>query len=442
MVGQVFSHGMFPGIQQLGLGAGKMLHNTQAVNIAEILSMSGQRSHLSCSFMSEEIQRGQKIKVKWNNINDYYRHQYDTFHRNWRNHPDPAWRNSRGNWYAVNESVMRKAMTAAFLQDPAARERLLATGDRLLIADGKGPHDRFWGDQNGRGENKLGHILMDLRERLRPEKAILFYDKNGPYYEFTNFYPASFKASVKKGGPLYTWPTSEHYFQARKFAHLNRPDIIQHIASLPTSRAAFEFAKSPENKKFIHPNWHQGESERAMLDALSGKFNQNSALKQKLLDTREKELIENSPVDPHWGVGLDGTGHNKLGKLLMHLREEYLLGKCKKAPRELPINYKRLWEPWDINSRHASKAVHSPSIAPSYYSAASLPPVWNSSGVSSSYYHTSVGNNNPGQYLNVETADLSYRKKPSKSAGQKRKCFLNILPDFIKKRKSAVTPGG
>ena len=41
-----------------------------------------------------------------------------------------------------------------------------------------------------------------------------------------------------------------------------------------------------------------------------------------LLDTKDAELVENSPIDSYWGRGKDWNGENKLGKMLMKLREE------------------------------------------------------------------------------------------------------------------------
>jgi predicted NAD-dependent protein-ADP-ribosyltransferase YbiA (DUF1768 family) len=41
-----------------------------------------------------------------------------------------------------------------------------------------------------------------------------------------------------------------------------------------------------------------------------------------LLETGDREIIENSPVDSYWGIGPDGRGENMVGKILMRLRKE------------------------------------------------------------------------------------------------------------------------
>jgi ribA/ribD-fused uncharacterized protein len=69
--------------------------------------------------------------------------------------------------------AMRLAVGQKFLQHYDLRQRLLATGDALLIETNTW-HDNFWGDCicgapecQTEGENNLGWILMELREDLR-----------------------------------------------------------------------------------------------------------------------------------------------------------------------------------------------------------------------------------------------------------------------------------
>jgi ribA/ribD-fused uncharacterized protein len=59
-----------------------------------------------------------------------------------------------------------------------------------------------------------------------------------------------------------------------------------------------------------------------MLKALKHKFKQNHELAKKLLDTGTSQLVEASPRDSYWGSGADGQGLNKLGQLLMIIREQ------------------------------------------------------------------------------------------------------------------------
>jgi ribA/ribD-fused uncharacterized protein len=67
-----------------------------------------------------------------------------------------------------------------------------------------------------------------------------------------------------------------------------------------------------------------------MLDAVKAKFSQHSDLQTLLLETGEATLIEHTENDAYWGDGGDGKGKNKLGKILMKVRDELKGGNLKK----------------------------------------------------------------------------------------------------------------
>lgn len=70
-------------------------------------------------------------------------------------------------------AVMRAGLGAKFAQHAAPRRLLVESGTgelagSLLIE--ASPHDVFWGRGfDGRGENMLGKVLMELRETLLAE---------------------------------------------------------------------------------------------------------------------------------------------------------------------------------------------------------------------------------------------------------------------------------
>ena len=59
-----------------------------------------------------------------------------------------------------------------------------------------------------------------------------------------------------------------------------------------------------------------------MEDILRHKLEQNLYVKEKLLDTGDLEIIEDSPKDAFWGWGSDRNGENQLGRIWMKLRDE------------------------------------------------------------------------------------------------------------------------
>ena len=64
--------------------------------------------------------------------------------------------------------IMRKLVRQKF-KDPMLRTSLLRTGNRRLV-EGNRRGDQFWGESPvGFGQNKLGQILMVIREEIREE---------------------------------------------------------------------------------------------------------------------------------------------------------------------------------------------------------------------------------------------------------------------------------
>lgn len=70
-----------------------------------------------------------------------------------------------------NEETRIEIMYSLLLQKfshPSLREKLLATGD-LYIEETNYWKDTFWGVCNGVGENRLGNILMQIRNDIRKD---------------------------------------------------------------------------------------------------------------------------------------------------------------------------------------------------------------------------------------------------------------------------------
>ena len=60
---------------------------------------------------------------------------------------------------------MYEIVLAKFTQNPDLKEELLATGDEHL-EEGNTWGDAIWGTVDGVGENRLGKILMRVRDEL------------------------------------------------------------------------------------------------------------------------------------------------------------------------------------------------------------------------------------------------------------------------------------
>jgi len=138
---------------------------------------------------------------------------------------------------------------------------------------------------------------------------ILFFTKNEAWFELSNFYPQGFEEDGKY------WPSVEHYFQAMKFEDMEYREKIRKAHS-PHKAKQLGWTR----KVRIRKNWDSIRDE-VMLHALREKF-ANPQMREVLLRTGKRELIENSPYDAYWGIGRNRDGKNRLGKLLMRVREE------------------------------------------------------------------------------------------------------------------------
>ncbi len=140
--------------------------------------------------------------------------------------------------------------------------------------------------------------------------AIKFYKINEEYGCFSNFSHNDFELDGKR------WLTSEHYFQAQKFAGTEYEEIIR---LLDNPMKAAEMGRNRDLP--LRKDWEQVKDD-IMRKAVFAKFSQNEDIKKILLSTEKEELVENTSNDYYWGCGKEGNGKNMLGKILMEVREK------------------------------------------------------------------------------------------------------------------------
>jgi hypothetical protein len=77
---------------------------------------------------------------------------------------------ARSDWMKTRDDVMLEITRVKFAKDPL-KSKLLETGD-ALIRD-MSPQDNYWGiGRSGRGTNKLGKILMQVRKELQESAGV------------------------------------------------------------------------------------------------------------------------------------------------------------------------------------------------------------------------------------------------------------------------------
>src|SRR2546421_12568985 len=127
-------------------------------------------------------------------------------------------------------------------------------------------------------------------------ERILFYRVSEPYGEFSNFSPHPVQLSNR------LWPTSEHYFQAQKFAGTEHEETIRQAKSPMVAARLGRSRAYP-----LRGDWETVKDD-IMREALLAKFTQHPKLKSLLLSTRGAVLVEHTKNDSYWADGGDGTG--------------------------------------------------------------------------------------------------------------------------------------
>lgn len=129
------------------------------------------------------------------------------------------------------------------------------------------------------------------------------------------------------------YPTAEHYMMAQKAKLFGDMDIFQQIIQSKHPKQAKDLGRQVKN--FDEKIWNEQRFDIVVQGNIA-KFSQYPELKAYLLGTGDRILVEASPVDKIWGVGLardddkihnplNWQGLNLLGFALMQVRDELLL---------------------------------------------------------------------------------------------------------------------
>lgn len=162
-----------------------------------------------------------------------------------------------------------------------------------------------------------------MKKNIETDTHVYFYTN-----EFSNFY----KCEIPYVTPLYhiTFYSSEQLFMYLKAVYFDDPIAIEKLLKKVSPEEAKKIGRSVQN--YDDAKWNSIRL-NMMIDAVYHKFSNNPRLKQKLLDTGEKILVEASKTDDIWGVGLAASdplildkrnwkGRNLLGEALMQVRNK------------------------------------------------------------------------------------------------------------------------
>jgi ribA/ribD-fused uncharacterized protein len=184
-------------------------------------------------------------------------------------------------------------------------------------------------------ENKMiitDSVIKDLMERLQmvklhiqvPEDSFTFFWRTFSNHGYlSNWYPCKFTLN----GTLYN--CSEQYMMEQKAILFDDQITKNMIMNANHPREQKSLGRKVKNFDW-HVWWEH--CERIMMSGILAKFQQNAELAHSLLSTGETILVEASPYDNVWGIGLNATnprakdmhrwkGENILGFLLMVVRD-------------------------------------------------------------------------------------------------------------------------
>jgi len=153
------------------------------------------------------------------------------------------------------------------------------------------------------------------------KEEFIFFWKNSP---FSQFYRCSFTINNQE------YNCAEQYMMYQKAILFNDKDTANKIIKTINPNEIKKLGR--EVKNFDEQKWINNR-ESIVVQGNIAKFTQNSKLLDQLFKTNGKTLVEASPYDKIWGIGLSSDnpkaqdrtkwlGMNLLGKILTEIRDE------------------------------------------------------------------------------------------------------------------------
>jgi ribA/ribD-fused uncharacterized protein len=141
---------------------------------------------------------------------------------------------------------------------------------------------------------------------------------------FSQWWPAAFTESG------HTYVTAEHWMMAGKARLFNDPAMEEEILRAPSPAIAKQLGRKVKN--FDAAKW-DAEKFSIVVKGNLLKFSQHPKMQDFLLSTGETIIVEASPMDRIWGIGMSAShehaanpllwkGQNLLGYVLMEVRDQ------------------------------------------------------------------------------------------------------------------------
>lgn len=112
------------------------------------------------------------------------------------------------------------------------------------------------------------------------------------------------------------FPTAEHAFQYKKAEY--DPKMALKIKAAKSPRQAKQLSRQ---LTIDAERWNK-QRKNVMLEILRAKLQQHHDVREALLATKTRAIVEDTLDDNYWGIDRCGRGRNMLGKIWMQLRDE------------------------------------------------------------------------------------------------------------------------
>jgi ribA/ribD-fused uncharacterized protein len=157
---------------------------------------------------------------------------------------------------------------------------------------------------------------------------IFFWRPHDDHGWLSNWYDAPFTTSDNT-----IYKTSEHYMMHHKALLFKDYDTAFRILGAETPKIAQTLGRQVKN--FDEKTWKEHRLQ-IMYDGLVAKFEAHDDLRDKLIKTYPSDLVEASPVDKIWGIGMNPKdayanpdpsrwkGENLLGYVLGIVRTHFM----------------------------------------------------------------------------------------------------------------------
>lgn len=133
---------------------------------------------------------------------------------------------------------------------------------------------------------------------VKHEKMVAYY---GPNDWLSSFYRCAMKITVLKGRDPFTVVSAEHAFHMCKAAYFRDYAMINRIANARTPHEALQLGRRVSG--FDEVRWNEKRKD-AMKYVMRAKLNSNKKLYAAALSLKGHILVEASPRNRVWGIGL------------------------------------------------------------------------------------------------------------------------------------------